>query len=144
MSKRINIATVQGKAIQAMMGLETYLAGTTLTAGMKELIKVRASMINKCAYCIQMHTTQALEQGEDQQRLFALAAWQESPLFTDIERAVLALTDEITLISVEGVTDEVYQNALSCLGEKGIAEVIMQAVTINAWNRIALSLKMVH
>ncbi len=144
MSKRINIAEVQGDAINAMMGLEKYLSSCKLTESMKDLIKLRASVINKCAYCIEMHTKEALKHGQDAQRLFALAAWQESPLFTDTERAVLALVDEVTLISVAGVSDVVYQTALQHLGEQGVAEAIMQIVTINAWNRIALSTRMVH
>lgn len=144
MSTRINIAEVQGDAINAMIGLEKYLSSSELTESMKDLIKLRASMINKCAYCIEMHTKEALKRGANQQRLFALSAWQESPLFTDTERAVLALVDEVTLISHSGVSDQVYLTALHALGETRLAAVIMQTVTINAWNRIALSTKMMH
>lgn len=144
MTKRISIADVQPQAVTAMLGLEKYLSGSDISAKLKELIKLRASIINKCAYCIQMHTVEALKIGEDQQRLFALAAWQESPLFTDEERTVLALTDSITNISIEGVSDDIYNQALNALGEEKLAQCIMQIITINAWNRFALSTKMTH
>lgn len=144
MSRRIHIPTQQKKAYQAMLGLEDYLAGTSLAPALKELIKIRASMLNNCAYCIQMHTTEALKQGEDAQRLFALAAWPESPLFSPAERTVLAMTDEITHIGEAGLTDATYQQALEHLGETALAEAIMQAVVINAWNRIAVACHMTH
>lgn len=144
MSQRIQIATVQGDAIKAMMGLEKYLASTELDTVTRGLIKLRASMLNQCAYCIQMHTQELLQQGETPQKLFALAAWQESPLFTPAQRAVLALTDEVTQIAAAGVSDSVYQAAIQHLGESCVAEALMQIVTINAWNRIALTTKMVH
>ncbi|MDE2441251.1 MAG: carboxymuconolactone decarboxylase family protein [Betaproteobacteria bacterium] len=144
MSKRIQIPTQQETAYQAMLGLEHYLAGTTLATALKELIKIRASMLNNCAYCIQMHTTEALKLGEDPQRLFALAAWPESPLFSSAERAVLAMTDEVTQIGEAGLSDATYQEVLEHLGEKALAEAIMQVVVINAWNRIAVACQMIH
>lgn len=144
MTKRISIADVQPQALKAMLGLEKYLSQTDISTTLKELIKLRASVINKCAYCIQMHTTEALKNGEDQQRLFAIAAWQESPLFSDEERTVLALTDAMTNISAQGVSDEVYNQALAILGEEKLAQCIMEIITINAWNRFALSTKMIH
>lgn len=91
-----------------------------------------------------MHTEQARKAGETEQRLYALAAWQESPLFTEKERVVLALTEEVTLISDQGLSDETYSACIELLGENGMAQCIMQIVTINAWNRIALSTKMYH
>ncbi|WP_211830103.1 carboxymuconolactone decarboxylase family protein [Kistimonas asteriae] len=144
MHKRIDISKLEPTAYEAMLGLEGYIGKTDLSDSMKELIKIRVSMINQCAFCIQMHTEQALKIGETQKRLFALAAWKESPLFSETERVVLALADEITKISVQGVTDETYNNCLEVLGENKLAQCIMQIITINAWNRIALSTKMVH
>jgi len=144
MTTRIDISQLQPAAYQPMFGLEGYLAKTDLTPTIKELIKLKASMINKCAYCIQMHSEQARKNGETEQRIYALAAWQESPLFSAEERAVLALTEEVTHISTAGVSDETYQGCIELFGEQKVAQLIMQVVTINAWNRIALATKLVH
>lgn len=144
MKNRIDINTLEPNAYKAMFGLEGYLGDIALEASLKALIKMRASQINGCAYCIQMHTQEALKQGEKEQRIFALSAWKESPLFTDTERAVLALTEEVTLIANGGLSTEVYESALAILGEKILAQAIMQIVTINAWNRIAVATHMVH
>ena len=105
MSQRINIQALEGDAYTAMFGLEKYLSRSSVDASLRELIKIRASQINGCAYCIQMHTEQARKAGETEQRIYALAAWQESPLFNDTERAVLALTDEVTRIADGGLSD---------------------------------------
>ena len=144
MTTRIDISQLKPAAYQPMFGLEGYLAETDLTPTIKELIKLKASMINKCAYCIQMHSEQARKNGETEQRIYALAAWQESPLFSAEERAVLALTEEVTHISTAGVSDETYQGCIELFGEQKVAQLIMQVVTINAWNRIALATKLVH
>lgn len=144
MSQRIQLASQAPAAISAMMGLEAYLGGTDLAPGLKELIKLRASMLNGCAYCVEMHAAVAMKQGEGAQRLLALSAWRESPLFDGRERAVLALTDEVTLIAKEGLTEETYGEALAQLGETLLAQCLMQVVTINAWNRIAVATRMEH
>ncbi|HDY8157882.1 TPA: carboxymuconolactone decarboxylase family protein [Vibrio vulnificus] len=144
MAKRINLAQVQPQALTAMLGIENYLADTTLSTELKELIKIRASMINGCAYCIQMHTTEALKNGIAQQKLFALSAWKESPLFDEAERAVLHLTDDMTKIAYAGVSDSVYQTSLELLGEERLAQAMMQIIMINAWNRFALATAMMH
>lgn len=144
MQDRIRIDQLEPASYQPMIGLEQYLGATDIEPSLKELIKIKASMINKCAYCIQMHTEQALKGGETEQRLYALAAWQESPLFSTKERAVLALTEEVTLISEQGLSDQTYANAIELLGDNGLAQCLMQIVTINAWNRIALATKMYH
>ncbi|MCJ8304432.1 carboxymuconolactone decarboxylase family protein [Shewanella sp.] len=144
MTKRIDIAQTQAAALTAMMSVENYLAETRLSTALKELIKIRASMINQCAYCIQMHTEVALKAGISPQKLFAVSAWKESPLFDDTERAVLALTDELTHVSHLGLTDSTYQTCLDLLGEEQIAQAIMQVIMINAWNRFAIATKMTH
>jgi AhpD family alkylhydroperoxidase len=144
MHSRININDLEPDAYKAMFGLEKYLGGTDLDPKLKEIVKIRASQINGCAYCIQMHTEQAMKLGETNQRIFALAAWVESPLFSDTERAVLALTDEMTDIAHGGVSQETYDAALSQLGENGLAQCMMQIVTINAWNRMAIATHMQH
>lgn len=142
MQDRIRIEQLEPASYKPMIGLEQYLGETNIEPSLRELIKIKASMINKCAYCIQMHTQQARKSGETEQRLYALAAWQESSLFTEKERAVLALTEEVTLISDQGLSDEIYSACIKLLGKHGVAQCIMQIVTINAWNRIALSTKM--
>ncbi|MBL0555096.1 carboxymuconolactone decarboxylase family protein [Aeromonas caviae] len=144
MSHRIQLANQVPAAVSAMMGLESYLGGTDIPLSLKELIKLRASMINGCAYCIEMHADVAMKHGESAQRLLALAAWQESPLFDARERAVLALTDEVTLIADKGLTTQTYEAALAQLGEPLLAQCLVQVVTINAWNRIAVATRMEH
>lgn len=144
MSDRIQLAQQAPAAIQAMMGLEAYLGGTDIPPALKELIKLRASMINGCAYCIEMHAEVAMKQQESPQRLLALAAWRESPLFDARERAVLALTDEVTLIAGQGLSEGSYRQALALLGEGLLAQCLMQIITINAWNRVAVATRMEH
>ena len=144
MNKRINIAELEPAAYQAMFGLEGYLAKTDLDGTLKELVKTRASQINGCAYCIQMHTEAARKAGESEQRLYALAAWQESPLFSSEERAVLSLTEAVTMISEDGVPESVYEEALDALGQNKLAQCIMLIATINAWNRMAVTTRMQH
>ncbi|WP_120497342.1 carboxymuconolactone decarboxylase family protein [Kiloniella sp. EL199] len=139
---RVNIQKAQPGAYEAMFGLEKYLGATGLDKNLTELIKTRASQINGCAYCIQMHTKSALENGEKAERLFALSAWKESPLFSEKERAVFALTEEVTLIFENGVSDRVYNGVEEHFTEEQIAQIIMAITTINAWNRIAIAIQM--
>ena len=140
MTKRININKVVPQAYKAMMGLEMYLANVEISKTLKELIKIRASQINNCAYCIDMHTKDALKNGETNQRIFLLSAWKEAKSFyTEEEQAVLIMTEEITLISQNGLSEEAYENTSKFFSETQIAEIIMAIVTINAWNRIAVS-----
>lgn len=140
MSARFNMATTDAAAYKAMLGLEGYLQSTSLTHIQKELIKIRASQINKCAFCLDMHTKDALKYGETAQRIFILDGWTEAKeFFTEEEQVLLAMTEEITLISHKGLTDETYQKAKSFFDEAQIAQIIMAIITINAWNRIAIS-----
>ena len=111
---------------------------------LRELVRVRTSQINGCAYCIELHTRSAREQGETEQRLYALAAWRESPLFSERERAALALADAVALIGEAGVPDDVYDAAAAAFGEEELAHLIMALVAINAWNRIAVTSRMVN
>ena len=134
---------VQPAAYKAMNELDKYVATSSIPPLHRELIKIRASQINGCAYCIDIHTQEALSIGETQRRIFALSAWKESPLFTEEERAVLQLTEEVTLISIDGVADDTYNKVVQFYGEKGIAQIIMQIIIINSWNRIAVSTKQI-
>lgn len=140
---RISIKDLEPGAYKAMLGLEQFIKNAQIVPLLLEMIKIRASQINGCAYCIDMHTQEALKIGETQRRIFALSAWKESPLFSDEERSVLQLTEEVTLISKDGVSDETYDNVLKYYGENVLAQIIMQVIIINSWNRIAVSTKQV-
>ncbi|UQZ83526.1 Carboxymuconolactone decarboxylase family protein [Paenibacillus konkukensis] len=142
MKTRFNMYQVNPEAYQAMLGLEKYTAGTTIDKKLKELIKIRASQLNSCAFCIDMHTRDAREMGETEQRIYALNAWRETPYFSDEERAVLALTESITLVAETHVPDEVFEEMQRFFTDKQISEIIMQIVTINAWNRIGVSTRL--
>ena len=142
MKPRINVSKVDPKAYEAMIGLEKYLAQSGLDQILYELIKTRASQINGCAYCLNMHTRDAMELGETAQRLFLLNAWRETELFTEKERAVLALTEEMTLIANGPVSDEVYTNAEKYCTPNELAAIIMAVVAINGWNRIAITTRL--
>ncbi len=139
MKQRLDISTVDTAAYKAMLGLEAYLQTISLNHIQKELIKIRASQINGCAFCINMHTKDALKYGETAQRIFLLNAWKETNLFTEEEMVLLKMTEEITKISEKGLTEETYQKAKNLFNEKQIAEIIMAITVINAWNRIAIS-----
>ena len=142
MSYRINIGKIEPAAYKAMMALEHYLETTGISPLHQEMIRVRASQINGCAYCINMHTRDARKIGETEQRIYLLNAWHETTLYTEEERAILALVEEVTLIANGGVSDEVYGQAVKVLGEQKTAQVIMAALIINAWNRIGISTRM--
>jgi AhpD family alkylhydroperoxidase len=143
MKSRMNINQAERAIYKAMAVSDKQIDAFELEAKLKELIKIRASQINGCGYCINTHTKDALKLGETTQRLFALSAWWETPFFTEEEKAVLKLTEQVTNISDGGVSDEVYSKALDILGEKKLAQVIFVIITINSWNRIAISMHMV-
>ncbi|WP_294821787.1 carboxymuconolactone decarboxylase family protein [uncultured Flavobacterium sp.] len=138
MDTRMNLFAIEPDGYKMMMELEKYLAGTSLTKTHKELIKIRASQINGCAFCLDMHTKDARKNGETEQRLYTLSAWRDTPFFTKEEQALLALTEEVTLIS-NHVSDKTYNAAIEALGEKYVAEAIMAVIVINGWNRIAIT-----
>ncbi|HHV41213.1 MAG TPA: carboxymuconolactone decarboxylase family protein [Bacteroidales bacterium] len=141
MKKRIQIAKTAPAAYKAMLDMEKYLEKSGLDKRLYELIKTRASQINGCAYCLNMHTRDALKLGETPQRLFLLDAWRETDLYTEKERAALALTESITLVAENHVPDKVYLKAAEHFTEKELAAVIMAVVAINAWNRISIATK---
>lgn len=140
MQKRFNLKAVAPNALKAMIGLETYVSQCSLPKTFKELIKIRASQINGCAFCINIHTQDAIKNGETNQRIFLLNAWKEvDDIFTEEEKVVLAITEEITLIHQKGLSDATYTDALKFFSESQIAEIIAAVTTINLWNRIVLS-----
>ncbi len=122
-----------------MYGLEKYLAESSIEPSLRELIKLRASQINGCAYCIDMHAKDARAAGESEQRLYGLVAWREAPYYTERERAALAWTEALTLIAENHVTDELYEQTRRQFGEQELVDLTLAVVTINAWNRVAIS-----
>jgi AhpD family alkylhydroperoxidase len=138
MDTRIDMAKAAPEAYKAVYALSKIVADHVDHA-LFELIEIRASIINNCAFCIDMHTTAALKSGADVRRIVAVSAWRESPFFTDEERAVFALTDEVTRLGEHGVTDEVWNAAAKFFDDEGMAHLVMAIAVINVWNRIALS-----
>jgi AhpD family alkylhydroperoxidase len=142
MEKRVNIKAIEPQAYKAMYALEGYLADSQLSKKHKDLIKIRASQLNKCAYCIDMHAHEALKNGESLQRIFLIDAWAETDLFSQEERVILAITEEVTLIHRAGLSEKTYEAARKFFDENYIAQILMAVVTINAWNRIAVGTNM--
>jgi AhpD family alkylhydroperoxidase len=142
MSNRIKLFQSHPDAYKAVMVLENYVVNSGINKTHLELIKIRASQINGCAYCLDMHTRDALKNGETQQRIFVLNAWHDTSFFTEEEQAILKLTEEITQISHAGVSDQTYDKAAAVLGDDYLATVIMAISTINVWNRISISTRL--
>ncbi|GGN92589.1 carboxymuconolactone decarboxylase family protein [Saccharibacillus kuerlensis] len=142
MEQRMNMQQVLPNVYKKMMELEMAIAGANLNSTILELIKIRASQLNGCAFCLNMHTRDARKLGETEQRLHVLAAWRETPFFNDEERAALALTEAATRLDRHGVPDDVYDEAVRLFGQEGTAKLIMAIVVINGWNRIAVSTRL--
>ena len=138
--RRVNLRALAPTAYRAMAAFDRSIE---LEANLLELVRIRASQINGCAYCIELHTRAALEAGESERRIFALSAWRESPLFSERERAVLELTDTVTNVREAGVPDDVYRRAAEHLEEGELANLMLAISAINSWNRIAISSAMV-
>ncbi len=139
MTERVNYYEVDPKAIRPMRQLEAYTSSSGLEPSLLELIKLRASQINGCAYCIDMHTKDARANGETEQRLYAISAWRETSFYTDRERAALAWTEAVTLISQHHVSDSLYDDTLKFFNEQELVALTMAVIAINGWNRLAIS-----
>ena len=140
MSQRLSIHDIDPAAYDAVLAMERYVRGSGLDKPLYELIKIRASQLNGCAYCLDMHHHDARAGGEDQRRLDVLSAWREAPeLYTDRERAAFALTEAVTLIGNDGVTDDVWVQAQRHFDDVGMVHLLMAIATINVWNRLAVS-----
>ena len=140
---RLKMGVVQPEAYKAMAALEKYLSATSIDPRHKELIKVRASIINGCAYCVDKHSKDALKLGESVQRLMLVGVWREARnLFTEEEQTIFLLTEEITNIQHGGLSDETYRKSIALFGEPKTAEMMMAIITINAWNRIGVATEM--
>ncbi|WP_090148335.1 carboxymuconolactone decarboxylase family protein [Dyadobacter soli] len=126
-------------AFTAVRELEKYVASTGLSKVHYKLIKIRASQLNGCGFCLDMHAKQARDLGVTEQRIYMLSAWREANIYTEEEKAILALTEQVTLIHQGGVSDEVYNRAVALLGEEYTKAVVMGVVAISAWNRIMIT-----
>lgn len=143
MEERLNYAKASPDALKAMRELEKYVTVSGLERPLYELIKTRASQINGCAYCIDMHTKDARTAGETEQRLYALSAWRETPFYTDRERAALEWTEALTLISENDVSDALYNSVRKHFNEKEMVALSMAIIAINGWNRLAIGFRTV-
>lgn len=143
MEPRINYFNVAPDVLKTMLGVENHVRNSGLENSLLELVKTRVSQINNCAFCLDMHTKDAMAAGETSQRLFALSAWRETPFFTDRERAGLAWAEAVTLLNENYVPDEVYEKVKSQFSEKEIVELTLAIVAINGWNRLNVSMRMV-
>lgn len=141
MNLRMDYEKVAPDAIKAMLSLEAYLNKSGLDKSLIDLVRLRASQINGCAYCVDYHTQDALKNGETQRRLNAVVVWKDTPFFTERERAALAWTEAVTLLPKTHAPDDVYQEVLKQFGEKGTVDLTMAIITINSWNRLAVSFR---
>ncbi|PWV49650.1 carboxymuconolactone decarboxylase family protein [Chitinophaga sp. S165] len=141
MRKRFIMREVEPEGYKPMIAMDSYLSTTKIEPLHKELIKIRASQMNGCAFCIDKHTKEARKLGETEQRIYALNAWRDTPFFSREERAILALTEEITLIS-NRVSDATYDEAIEVLGQQLTAQVMIAATAINSLNRIGIATRM--
>jgi AhpD family alkylhydroperoxidase len=143
MHPRIDLQEAPEGAVRAMYGLEQYVRQSGLENSLLHLLKVRASQINGCAYCIDMHTKDARAAGETEQRLYGLNAWRETPFYTDRERAALEWTESLTLISENHVPDELYERVRKHFTEAELVNLTLGVVAINGWNRLSIAFRAV-
>ena len=143
MESRLEIQKVAPQAYRTMASLETYVRNSGLEESLLLLMKLRASQMNGCSYCIDMHTKDARANGESEQRLYALTAWRETPFFTNRERAALDWTEALTSISVSQAPDDVYEEVRQRFTELELVNLTMAIVTINGWNRICVGFRKV-
>ncbi|MBZ5584036.1 MAG: carboxymuconolactone decarboxylase family protein [Acidobacteriia bacterium] len=140
---RISYTAAAPGALQAMYGVEKYVRQCGLEEPLLDLVKLRASQVNGCAYCVDMHTKDARARGETEQRLYAVVVWREAPFFTARERAALAWTEAVTLVSRDQAPDDVYAEARAHFSEKELVDLTMAVIAINGWNRLAIAFRAV-
>jgi AhpD family alkylhydroperoxidase len=144
MKSRINSYQTAPGVMKAMMALQNEVAQSGLDPSLVGLVEIRASQINGCAFCLHMHTRDARARGETEQRIYLLDAWRESPLYSERERAALAWTEAVTLVSQTHVPDEVYDRAKAVFSDEELAKLTLLVVTINAWNRFSIAFRAIH
>ena len=141
MTIRIDFVKAAPQAAAAMFGLERYLHGCGLEPSLLNLVKLRASQINGCAYCLDMHSKEARAAGETEQRIYVLDAWLEAPFYSARERAALAWTEALTLVSRDQVPDDVYDTARKQFSERDLVDLSLAVVVVNGWNRLVIGLR---
>ncbi len=144
MKPRLNPNTSAPEAMKAMIALESYIKTSGLEPSLIELVKMRASQINGCAFCLHMHSADARAHGETEERLYLLDAWRESPLYSDRERAALAWTEALTLIAQTHAPDDAYDKLKQHFSDEEQVKLSLLIATINAWNRLAIGFRLVH
>jgi AhpD family alkylhydroperoxidase len=143
MNTRFKMVIVQPGAYKAMNALDQFIKTSSISPLHREMINIRASQINGCAYCVNIHTRDARKLGETEQRIYLMSVWKEAPnIFTEEEQLLLEMTEEITLIHQQGLSDVLYEKAIAFWGEEMTAQLIMAIIAINAWNRIGVGLNM--
>ncbi len=140
MPQRIDPSKVAPEAARAIFSLEKYIRSSSIERSLLELVKLRASYLNGCAYCVDMHTKDARAAGETEQRLYAIPVWRETPFFTERERAALAFTEAVTLLGREGVSDALFEDTRRHFEERELVDLTFAIITINCWNRLAVTL----
>ena len=141
MEPRLDYSKTLPEGLRAVNALDRYSANCGLEKPLLELIKLRASQINGCAYCVDMHSKDARSKGESEQRLYSLSVWREAPYYTERERAALALTESVTLIATQRVTDEVYAEASRHFSDEELVKLLIGISIINIWNRFAITFR---
>ena len=144
MKPRLNPYQAAPATMKALAELEAKVEQSGLEPALVELVKIRASQINGCAFCLHMHTRDARAKGEADERIYLLNAWRESPLYTDRERAAFAWTEAVTLVSETHVPDDVFEQARAAFSEEELVKLTLLVATINAWNRFAISFRSIH
>ena len=139
MTRLLDYARVAPDAVRAMMAVETYARQSGLDHALLDLVKLRASYMNGCAYCVDMHTKEARARGETEQRLYAVAVWHETPFFSARERTALAWTEAVTRLAPGGIPDALFQEAKAEFGEEKLVQLTMAIVAINGWNRLSIA-----
>lgn len=139
---RVNYAQVAPHAFRALLGLEKAMGESSLEKSLHELIKIRASQLNACAYCIDMHARDAINLGETPRRIFALSSWHEAPFFSDRERAALLWTETLTLLAEKGAPEAIYHQVAEQFDDRELADLTFAIATINAWNRFGVGFAM--
>jgi AhpD family alkylhydroperoxidase len=143
MQPRLDAGRLSAEGYRAVYALEQYVHHSGLELKLLELVRLRASLLNGCAYCVDMHTKDARAEGETEQRLYGIPVWRETPFFTDRERAALAWTEAVTLVGKDHVPDDVFELARSQFSEKELVDLTLAILSINNWNRLAISFRAV-
>ena len=141
MKSRLDYYSASPKAMKAMITMEALTSNLSIEPALLQLIKIRASQVNGCAFCTDMHSLDALRLGETERRLFAIVVWRDSNFFTPRERAALAWTEAVTLLAQSRVPDDIYAEAREYFGESELVDLTIAVNTINSWNRLAVSFR---